>query len=100
MLIDGHIYLSTGEGKKVRHQLKDNPKFELSVANDRGQWLRINGKAVFDTTPELLEKAFEIKPSPKEIYAPGTGNTPALFYIANGQATLADMQGKSETFKL
>lgn len=101
ILDNGRIYLATGEGKNVYNQLKANPKLELSVSNDKGQWLRLSGKAVFDTTPELVEKAFAAMPALRDIYAnPASDAKIALFYIENGRAILADMAGNSETITL
>lgn len=95
----GRIYFITGEAKDVCRQLKANPKFELSVSNDKGEWMRISGKAVFDTRPELVERAFALMPMLKDIYGAPGGPKAAMFYIDNGQALLANMQGASETVK-
>lgn len=100
MVENGKIYFTTGETKDVAKQLKANPNFELSTSNDKGAWLRLRGKAVFDTRPELVEKAFTMMPMLRDIY--GKENSPkiALFYAADAEAILADMSGKSETIKL
>lgn len=101
MVENSRIYFATGEGKNVYKQLKVNPRFELSVSNDKGQWLRLAGKAVFvEVTPELKAKAFEILPMLKDIYNNPNGPKFALFYAAEPVAILADMQGNSETIKL
>lgn len=99
MVENGRIYFITGEAKKVSQQLRANPRLELSVSNDKGQWLRVSGKAVFDTTPERVAKALEIMPMLKDIYERPNGPKPAMFYITEAEATLADMQGNSETIK-
>lgn len=99
MVENGRLYFITGEAKDVCRQLKANPAFELSVSNDKGQWLRLSGRAVFDTTPALLEKAFGMMPMLRDIYGSG-GAKAAMFYADQAVATLADMQGKSETVKL
>lgn len=100
MVVDGKIYFTTGEMKDVAKQLKANPNFELSTCNDKGAWLRLRGKAVFDTRPELVEKAFALMPMLKEIYGKPDSPKIALFYAADAEAILADMSGKSETIKL
>lgn len=101
MLDSGRLYFFTGEGKKVHKQLVANPKFELSVSNDKGQWLRLSGKAVFHTTADLLEKAFTAAPMLRDMYGnPSSGPKAAMFYVENGQAVLADMAGNSETIAL
>lgn len=100
MVEDGKIYFTTGETKDVAKQLKANPNFELSTCNDKGEWLRLRGRAVFDTRPELVEKAFRLMPMLKDIYGRADGPKIALFYAEEAEAILADMTGKSETIKL
>ena len=100
MVEDGRIYFITGEAKDVARQLRANPRFELSVSNDKGQWLRLSGKAVFDTRKELVDKAFGIAPVLKEIYGNSNGPQAAMFYVKDGVAVLADMQAGSETVNL
>lgn len=101
MVANGRLYFITGEGKKVHQQLLANPKFELSTSNDKGEWLRLSGKAVFDTPADLLEKAFVAMPMLRDIYGnPSAGAKAAMFYVADGKAVLADMSGKSETIAL
>lgn len=98
MVENGRIYFVTGEGKDVCKQLKANPKFEISVSNDKGQWLRLKGTAVFDSRQELVEKAFGLMPMLKEIYGKADAGGPKaiLFYADKAEAILADMQGKNE----
>lgn len=100
MVENGRIYFITGEAKKVCRQLQANPRFEISVSNDKGQWLRLTGEAIFDTRPELVEKAFAIMPMLKDIYGNPNGPKAAMFYAGNAEALLADMSGNSETIKL
>lgn len=101
MVAGGKLYFFTGEGKNVYNQLRANPKFELSVSNDKGAWLRLSGKAVFDTTPQLVEQAFDAMPMLRDMYGnPASGAKGAMFYVAEGKAVLADMSGKSETITL
>lgn len=94
------IYFFTGEHKKVFRQLLANPKFEICACNDKGEWLRLAGKAVFDTRPELVEKAFGMAPMLRDIY--GAANSPkaAMFYAGDAEATFTDITGKSETVRL
>lgn len=101
MVVDGKMYFTTGEGKKVANQLQANPKFEFSACNDKAEWLRVSATAVFDTRPELVEKAFQAMPMLRDIYGKADQGGPKmlLFYAANAEATIADMTGKSEVFK-
>lgn len=100
MVENGRIYFITGDHKPVYRQLKANPKFELSVSNDKGEWMRLCGKAVFETTPDLLEKAFTAMPGLRDMYGEGGPFKPAMFYLSDAQAVLADMAGRNETVKL
>lgn len=100
MVEGGRLYFITGEAKKVCRQLKANPRFEISVSNDKGEWLRLAGQAVFDTRPELLEKAFGMAPMLRDIYGAPDGPKAAMFYADKAVAVLADMQGRNETVTL
>lgn len=98
MVEQGRMYFTTGEGKKVANQLRANPKFELSAVNNKGEWLRVSATAVFDTRPELVEKAFRMMPMLKDIYGNADKGGPriAMFYADKAEAVLADMQGRNE----
>ncbi len=100
MVEDGKLYFITGEAKKVCAQLKANPRFEISVSNDKGEWMRLTGRAVFDTRPELVEKAFSIMPMLRDMYGVPGGPKAAMFYADKVVAVLADMQGRNETVTL
>lgn len=96
MVDNGRLYFITGADKKVCKQLEANPKFEISVSNDKGQWLRMSATAVFDTRDDLLARAFEMMPMLKDIYGAGKARA-ALFYADKAEAILADMTGGNET---
>lgn len=97
---EGRLYFFTGEGKNVYLQLQKNPWFELSVSNNKGEWMRLSAKAVFDTKRELVEQSFAMMPMLKDIYGEGGMMKPAMFYAAEGEVTFADMQGNSQTLPL
>ena len=100
MVDSNRIYFITGENKDVCKQLKKNPKFELSTSNDKGEWLRLSGVAVFDTRPALVNKAFELMPMLKDIYGNAGGPKAAMFYVDQGEAMIADMAGRDDRIKL
>ena len=100
MVDNDRIYFITGEAKDVAKQLRANPKFELSVSNDKGQWLRLRGTAVFDTRQELVDRAFAAMPMLKDIYGNPGGPKAAMFYADKAEAILVDMQGGAETIAL
>ncbi|MDR3129660.1 MAG: pyridoxamine 5'-phosphate oxidase family protein [Tannerellaceae bacterium] len=67
---DKEFFLATNDYKKVYHQLKGNPRFEI-CANlpHKQQWLRINGDVVFPEQTEELKTFFlDANPGLKEIY--------------------------------
>lgn len=99
MVEGGKMYFITGEEKKVAKQLKANPRFEISTSDASGNYMRLTARAVFDTRPELVEKAFAMMPMLKEIYGHAGGPKAAMFYADQAEALIADMTGKSETIK-
>ena len=53
MWYNGHLCLGIGKHKAAYKQLLDNTNLEICAANDRGEWLRVQGTANFDNTPEI-----------------------------------------------
>ena len=46
--------------KAAYKQLLDNTNLEICAANDRGEWLRVQGTANFDNSPEAQAAAFQM----------------------------------------
>ena len=67
-LRDGKEYFGVGEFKEVYKQLVKNPNCEL-VALKGGEWIRINGKAVFEKDYVLAEKILEDNKFLKDMYS-------------------------------
>ena len=63
-----HLCLAIGKHKAVYKQLLDNTNLEICAANDRGEWMRIQGTANFDNSPEAQEAAFKTAPQLEDIY--------------------------------
>ena len=99
MRYEGKLYLATSEPKPSFKQLQENPKFELSAVNEKMEWLRLSGKAVFDTHPDTRTHAFMVAPYLEEMYA-GPDKPPlALFYVEEGEATFCFLDGTAKTVK-
>ncbi|MDR3361845.1 MAG: pyridoxamine 5'-phosphate oxidase family protein [Desulfovibrio sp.] len=96
----GKLYFCTGRHKEVYRQLTANPRFEIGVANAEGRWLRLSAKAVFDSDPALVERAFAAAPLLKEIYSGKNMQNFVLFYAADAQASLYDMLGNAEVLSV
>jgi uncharacterized pyridoxamine 5'-phosphate oxidase family protein len=100
MEFDQKIYFCTNNEKDVFKQLKANPKFEICTANQDGQWIRLKGKAVFDNNMAAKEKVFEMMPRIAKMYKTASNPIFEVFYITEGEATLASISGDRKTFKL
>jgi uncharacterized pyridoxamine 5'-phosphate oxidase family protein len=98
MKYEGRLYLCTNNRKDVYQQLQANPNLELSATSQSGEWLRLKGKAVFNTTRQSKQAALEIMPGLKQMYS-AEDSIFETFYIAEVEATFADMKGGSRTVK-
>ncbi|HHV19891.1 MAG TPA: pyridoxamine 5-phosphate oxidase [Thermoanaerobacterales bacterium] len=96
---EGKLYFCTNNKKDVYKQLKANPFFEICTTAPDRRWIRLSGKAVFDTTPVTKAKALETRPSLAKMYSV-EDSIFELFYIEEGVATFCSMEGESKTFKL
>jgi uncharacterized pyridoxamine 5'-phosphate oxidase family protein len=100
MEFEGRLYFSTNESKPSFRQLTANPNFEISAANEKGEWLRLSGEAVFDSRPEVKAKAFEVMPRLRELYDKPDSPVMAPFYVKNGEAVFCSMTAAPRTVKL
>ncbi|WP_243123939.1 pyridoxamine 5'-phosphate oxidase family protein [Pelotomaculum schinkii] len=93
MCYENKLYFGAGKHKKSYQQILANPYVEISTTSAKGEWIRINGKAVVDDRENALEKAFETLPRLKEIYNEKTGYKMGLFYLEEATAEIADTTG-------
>ena len=63
------------------------------VVNDRGEWLRVQGTANFDNTPEAQAAAFQVMPQLADLYNEETGNKLGIVYLDHLSAKLFSMSG-------
>lgn len=84
----GKIYFCTNNKKDVYNQLNSNPYFEVCTMSDKGEWIRLQGKAVFDSSIDAKAKAFEVMPGLEKMYKTSDNPIFEVFYIAEGEATL------------
>ena len=97
MEYEGNLYFGMGKHKASYRQTLANPQVEICTANEQGVWIRTRGAAVFDESPDVAERAFAVMPSLRNIYNETSGLTLAIFYLADGVAEIADMQGHFES---
>lgn len=96
---EGKIYLVTSNTKNVYAQLKKNPKFELTVTAKSGtEWLRIEGKAEFDSRREIKVKMLADNANLEGLYTPDDGIM-EVFYMKDAAATFYSFTAEPKTIK-
>jgi uncharacterized pyridoxamine 5'-phosphate oxidase family protein len=96
---EGKLYFSTSNQKQVYKQLQANPHFEVSTTSKTGEWLRLHGKAVFNTTKQTKQAALAAMPMLSRMYSVDDSIF-ELFYIEDAEAVFNDMKGASRTIRL
>lgn len=82
------LYFQTGKIKPVAHQLKKNPKIEISAFNAAdGSWIRVAAEAVPDERIEAQQHMLDQNPGLKNRYAAGDSNT-EVYYLKNARAEI------------
>jgi uncharacterized pyridoxamine 5'-phosphate oxidase family protein len=100
MEYDGKIYFCTSSQKDVYKQLISNSNFEVCTMSEKGQWIRLQGKAVFDSSLGAKAKAFEIMPNLAKMYNSPENPIFQVFYIEEGEATLYSFSDTPRVIKL
>ena len=85
--------IALGKHKAAYKQLLDNTNLEICAANDRGEWLRVQGTANFDNSPEAQAAAFQVMPQLADMYNEETGNKLGIVYLDHLSAKLFSMSG-------
>ena len=85
-LFEDKLYIQTGKIKPVAHQMKANPKVEISAMAD-GKWSRLEAIAVLDERIEAQEHMLDSYPNLKHMYQPGDGNT-EVYYLKDATAQI------------
>ena len=89
----GRLYFAIGKHKAAYKQILDNTNIEICTANDRGEWLRIQGTVDFDNTEAAKKRAFEVMPQLADIYNPESGRELGMVYMDRMSAKLFSMSG-------
>ena len=90
------LYIQTGKIKPVAHQLKANPKVEISAMAPDGKWIRIAAEAVLDDNIAAQEHMLAAYPSLQAQYKPGDGNT-EVYYLKNATAVICSFTDAPKT---
>ena len=92
------FYLATVDGylprvRPIGFAMWYNTNLEICAANDRGEWLRVQGTANFDNSPEAQAAAFQVMPQLADMYNEETGNKLGIIYLDHLSAKLFSMSG-------
>ena len=96
---DGKIYFCTNNQKDVYRQMQKNPNIEISATKENGDWLRLSGQAVFDSSKDTKQTMLDECPVLKTMYSADDGKF-EIFYITNASATVFSLCGKKETLEI
>ena len=97
-LFEDRLYIQTGKVKPVAHQLKANPKVEISAMSPDGKWIRITAEAVLDDNIAAQEHMLSAYPSLRAQYTPGDGNT-EVYYLKNATAVICSFTEAPRTIR-
>jgi len=86
-LFEDKIYIQTGKVKSVEHQMKTNPKVEISAVSSDGRWIRLTAEAVLDKNIKVQEHLLDTYPNLKAMYTAGNGNT-EVYYLKSAVAQI------------
>ncbi|QDR79457.1 pyridoxamine 5'-phosphate oxidase family protein [Sporomusa termitida] len=98
MNFEGKLHFCTSNQKPVYQQLKANPNIEISTTAKTGEWIRLKGNAVFNTSKQSKQAALDTMPTLANRYSVDDSIF-ELFYIENAEATIQDMKGNAKTIK-
>ena len=86
-IFEDKLYIQTGKVKPVAHQMKANPKVEISAMTADHKWIRIAAEAVLDENIEAQKHMLDAYPNLQAMYQPGDGNT-EVYYLKNAVAQI------------
>ncbi|WP_238899806.1 pyridoxamine 5'-phosphate oxidase family protein [Clostridium sp. YIM B02500] len=99
MKYNDKLYFATNNTKSVFEQLVANPKVEISTTSPKGEWIRLTGKAVFDSSTEVKSAMLESVPSLKKMY--GLDDTIfEVFYLEDAVVTFNSFSSGPKTIRL
>jgi uncharacterized pyridoxamine 5'-phosphate oxidase family protein len=97
--LDGKLYFATNETKPSYQQILNNPNVEISATNEKHEWVRISGEAVFDQRQVVKDKVFEVSPHLKDMYGKPDSPVLAPFYLKTGEAIFSSLSAPSRSVK-
>ena len=91
---NGKLFFCTNNQKPVYNELKENPNFELVVANSEFKWCRISGRAELVDDIDIKQKIIDSNELVKTLYQTPDNPIFEAFYIKDGKAVIRDFSGE------
>ena len=97
-LIDGKLYFLVGDFKNVYKQLLKNSNCELVASKATGEWMRISGKAIFETDFKKSIEMMNDNKNLKELYE--KNGWKAMVFHIEGKVEIIKIMTTVETFEI
>lgn len=92
----GYLYISSGRGKAVYEQLKQNPAIQIAaLKHGTRTWVRISGRAVEDSDPDARWNMFQDCPALWKRHSGPEAPSFVLFRLEDVEALLCTDEGKT-----
>lgn len=94
-IFENKLYIQTGNGKDVCHQMIANGKMEI-CAMYKGEWIRIRGTVIKDDRQEAEEAMLSAYPDLRKMYTTGANGNTAVFYFEHATASISSFTHEPE----
>lgn len=88
----GKLWFCTNSTKDVYKDIQINPNIEISVSSPSYEWIRLNGKAIFENNMDVKEGCMN-NPIVKGQYQTADNPIFEVFYLEDAYAVKADFSG-------
>lgn len=89
---DGKLWFCTNNTKDVYKDIQNNPYIEVCVSSPAYEWIRLNGKVVFENNMVVKESCMN-NPIVKGQYQTADNPIFEVFYLKDAHAVIADFSG-------
>lgn len=90
--LEGKLWFCTNNQKDVYKDMQADPEIEISVSSPEYAWLRLHGKAVFESNMAAKEMCIA-NPIVKSPYGEATNPIFEVFYLEDAHGVIADFSG-------
>lgn len=89
---NGKLWFCTNNTKDVYKDIQNNPYIEVCVSSPAYEWIRLNGKVVFENNMVVKEGCMN-NPIVKGQYQTADNPIFEVFYLKDAHAVIADFSG-------